>query len=123
MEVMAQQQDPSVDTVPTGLRGWWSRFTHPWPLDAFTVPGDHAVELAHTGAQPVAVIRAVRQITGWSLQSATAATRSTPVLLSLGISAGSAEAARRVLEEAGATARVVRAPVSGETGARSGSGS
>lgn len=105
MEDMAH--DP--ETVPTGVRGWWRRLTNPWPLEAFTAPGDHAIELVATGDRPVAVVRAVRQITGWSLTSATQSTRSTPVLLTLGISAGSAEAARRVLAEAGATSRVVTA--------------
>ncbi|MDT9594207.1 ribosomal protein L7/L12 [Nocardioides zeae] len=98
------------ETVTTGVRGWWRRTTAPWPLPAFTAPGEHAVELVHTGDRPVAVVRAVRQITGWSLTSATDATRSTPVLLATDLSHGSAYAAVRVLAEAGATADVVPSP-------------
>ncbi|MFW6774335.1 ribosomal protein L7/L12 [Nocardioides sp. CPCC 205120] len=93
---------------PAGsLRARWQRFTRPWPLESLSQPGEHAVELLATGPRPVAVVKAVRQITGWKLVPAKQATDRPPVVLSTGISAGSAEAARRVLEEAGATARVV----------------
>lgn len=96
------------ETRPGTLRGWWRRVSRPWPMPAFTVPGDHGVELDGVGERTVEVVRAIRQITGWSLMSATRATESTPVILIIGVSQGSAEAARRVLAEAGATSRVVR---------------
>ncbi|MDF9716083.1 ribosomal protein L7/L12 [Nocardioides sp. ChNu-153] len=89
------------------LRARWRRFTRPWPHESLSQPGEHAVELLATGPNQVAVVKAVRQITGWKLLPAKQATDRPPVVLATGLSAGSAEAARRVLEEAGATGRVV----------------
>jgi large subunit ribosomal protein L7/L12 len=64
------------------------------------------VILASFGANKVAVIKAVRSLTGLGLKEAKDAVEGAPTTLKEGISKGEAEEAKKLLEEAGATVEV-----------------
>ena len=60
------------------------------------------VVLAEVGANKIAVIKAVRELTGLGLQEAKAAVDAAPKAIKEGVSKDDAEAAKAKLEEAGA---------------------
>jgi large subunit ribosomal protein L7/L12 len=64
------------------------------------------VVLASFGANKVAVIKAVRSLTGLGLKEAKDAVESAPMTLKEAISKSEAEDAKKLLEEAGATVEV-----------------
>jgi large subunit ribosomal protein L7/L12 len=64
------------------------------------------VVLASFGANKVAVIKAVRALTGLGLKEAKEAVEGAPTTLKEGVSKDDAEAAKKSLEEAGATVEV-----------------
>jgi large subunit ribosomal protein L7/L12 len=64
------------------------------------------VVLASFGANKVAVIKAVRALTGLGLKEAKEAVEGAPTTLKEGVSKDDAEAAKKQLEEAGATVEV-----------------
>ncbi|NCA71488.1 MAG: 50S ribosomal protein L7/L12 [Sphingobacteriia bacterium] len=64
------------------------------------------VILASFGANKVAVIKAVRALTGLGLKEAKDAVESAPMTLKEAISKAEAEEAKKLLEEAGATVEV-----------------
>jgi large subunit ribosomal protein L7/L12 len=64
------------------------------------------VVLASFGANKVAVIKAVRSITGLGLKEAKDAVEGAPTTLKEAVSKGEAEEAKKLLEEAGATVEV-----------------
>ena len=61
------------------------------------------VELTETGGQKIAVIKAVREITGLSLGEAKAKVDGVPGIIVEGVNKGDAETAKKKLEEAGAS--------------------
>ncbi|UPA22326.1 50S ribosomal protein L7/L12 [Candidatus Peribacteria bacterium] len=60
------------------------------------------VELAEAGAQKIAVIKVVREITGLALGDAKAAVDGAPKIIKEGVPKADAEAMKKKLEEAGA---------------------
>ena len=64
------------------------------------------VVLASFGSNKVAVIKAVRALTGLGLKEAKEAVEGAPTTLKEGVSKDDAEAAKKSLEEAGATVEV-----------------
>jgi large subunit ribosomal protein L7/L12 len=64
------------------------------------------VVLASFGANKVAVIKAVRALTGLGLKEAKDAVEGAPMTLKEGVSKDDAEAAKKALEEAGATVEI-----------------
>jgi large subunit ribosomal protein L7/L12 len=64
------------------------------------------VVLASFGANKVAVIKAVRSLTGLGLKEAKDAVEGAPTTLKEAVSKGEAEEAKKLLEEAGATVEV-----------------
>jgi large subunit ribosomal protein L7/L12 len=64
------------------------------------------VVLASFGANKVAVIKAVRALTGLGLKEAKDAVEGAPNTLKEGVSKDDAEAAKKTLEEAGATVEI-----------------
>lgn len=60
------------------------------------------IELAEAGAQKIAVIKVVREITGLGLAEAKAAVDGAPKVIKEGVPKADAEAAKKKLEEAGA---------------------
>jgi large subunit ribosomal protein L7/L12 len=64
------------------------------------------VVLASFGANKVAVIKAVRALTGLGLKEAKDAVESAPMTLKEGVSKDDAEAAKKALEEAGASVEI-----------------
>jgi len=64
------------------------------------------VVLASFGSNKVAVIKAVRALTGLGLKEAKEAVEGAPNTIKEGISKDEAEAAKKALEEAGATVKV-----------------
>jgi large subunit ribosomal protein L7/L12 len=64
------------------------------------------VVLASFGSNKVAVIKAVRALTGLGLKEAKEAVEGAPTALKEGVSKDDAEAAKKALEEAGATVEV-----------------
>jgi large subunit ribosomal protein L7/L12 len=64
------------------------------------------VVLASFGANKVAVIKAVRALTGLGLKEAKDAVEGAPTTLKEGVSKEDAEAAKKALEEAGATVEI-----------------
>jgi large subunit ribosomal protein L7/L12 len=64
------------------------------------------VVLASFGANKVAVIKAVRGLTGLGLKEAKEAVEGAPTTLKEGVSKDDAEAAKKSLEEAGATVEI-----------------
>lgn len=64
------------------------------------------VVLASFGANKVAVIKAVRALTGLGLKEAKDAVEGAPATLKEGVSKSDAEAAKKTLEEAGATVEI-----------------
>ena len=65
------------------------------------------VQLKDAGAQKVAVIKAVKEITGLGLGEAKAIVDGAPAPVKEGVSKDDAEAAKKTLEEAGATVELV----------------
>ncbi len=68
---------------------------------------EYTVMLKDAGAQKVAVIKAVKEITGLGLGEAKAIVDEAPKAVKEGISKDDAEAAKKVLEEAGASVELV----------------
>lgn len=68
---------------------------------------EFTVKLADAGAQKVAVIKAVKDITGLGLGEAKAIVDDAPANVKEGVSKDDAEAAKKTLEEAGATVELV----------------
>lgn len=68
---------------------------------------EFTVQLKDAGAQKVAVIKAVKEITGLGLGEAKAIVDGAPAAVKEGISKDDAEAAKKTLEEAGATVELV----------------
>ncbi len=64
------------------------------------------VVMTSFGANKVAVIKAVRGLTGLGLKEAKDAVEGVPTTLKEGVSKGDAEAAKKELEEAGATVEI-----------------
>lgn len=64
------------------------------------------VILAAAGDKKVNVIKAVRELTGLGLKEAKAAVDGAPSTIKEGVSKDDAEAAKKILEEAGATAEI-----------------
>ena len=68
---------------------------------------EFTVQLNDAGAQKVAVIKAVKEITGLGLGEAKAIVDGAPAPVKEGVSKDDAEAAKKTLEEAGATVELV----------------
>lgn len=68
---------------------------------------EYTVKLADAGAQKVAVIKAVKEITGLGLGEAKAIVDGAPANVKEKVSKDDAEAAKKALEEAGATVELV----------------
>ena len=68
---------------------------------------EFTVQLKDAGAQKVAVIKAVKEITGLGLGEAKAIVDGAPAPVKEGVSKDEAEAAKKALEEAGATVELV----------------
>lgn len=68
---------------------------------------EYTVNLKEAGAQKVAVIKAVKEITGLGLGEAKAIVDGAPAAVKEKISKDEAEAAKKALEEAGATVELV----------------
>ncbi len=68
---------------------------------------EYTVKLAEAGAQKVAVIKAVKEITGLGLGEAKAIVDSAPSTVKEKATKEEAEAAKKLLEEAGATVELV----------------
>ncbi|GHU06971.1 50S ribosomal protein L7/L12 [Alphaproteobacteria bacterium] len=68
---------------------------------------EYTVQLKDAGAQKVAVIKAVKEITGLGLGEAKAIVDGAPAPVKEKISKDDAEAAKKTLEEAGATVELV----------------
>lgn len=75
--------------------------------DAAEEKSEFTVKLADAGAQKVAVIKAVKEITGLGLGEAKAIVDDAPANVKEGVSKDDAEAAKKALEEAGATVELV----------------
>jgi large subunit ribosomal protein L7/L12 len=73
------------------------------PAEAAAEQTEFDVILASTGDKKVNVIKAVRELTGLGLKEAKALVDGAPGTVKEGISKADAEAAKKVLEEAGAT--------------------
>lgn len=68
---------------------------------------EYTVNLADAGAQKVAVIKAVKEITGLGLGEAKAIVDGAPAAVKEKLNKEEAEAAKKMLEEAGATVELV----------------
>ena len=68
---------------------------------------EFTVQLKDAGAQKVAVIKAVKEITGLGLGEAKAIVDGAPAPVKEGVAKDEAEAAKKTLEEAGATVELV----------------
>ncbi|MDR1196938.1 MAG: 50S ribosomal protein L7/L12 [Candidatus Nomurabacteria bacterium] len=75
--------------------------------DAADEKSEWTVQLKDAGAQKVAVIKAVKEITGLGLGEAKAIVDGAPAAVKEKISKDDAEAAKKTLEEAGATVELV----------------
>lgn len=75
--------------------------------DAADEKSEFTVQLKDVGAQKVAVIKAVKEITGLGLGEAKAIVDSAPATVKEKVSKEEAEAAKKALEEAGATVELV----------------
>ena len=75
--------------------------------DAADEKSEYDVNLKDVGAQKVAVIKAVKEITGLGLGEAKAIVDSAPATVKEKVSKDEAEAAKKALEEAGATVELV----------------
>ena len=75
--------------------------------DAADEKTEFTVQLTDAGAQKVAVIKAVKEITGLGLGEAKAIVDGAPAPVKEGVSKDDAEAAKKTLEEAGATVELV----------------
>ena len=75
--------------------------------DAADEKSEFTVQLKDAGAQKVAVIKAVKEITGLGLGEAKAIVDGAPAPVKEGVSKDDAEAAKKTLEEAGATVELV----------------
>jgi len=68
---------------------------------------EYTIQLKDGGAQKVAVIKAVKEITGLGLGEAKAIVDSAPAPVKEGVNKEEAEAAKKTLEEAGATVELI----------------
>jgi large subunit ribosomal protein L7/L12 len=68
---------------------------------------EFTVKLADAGAQKVAVIKAVKEITGLGLGEAKAIVDGAPMNVKEGVGKDEAESAKKLLEEAGASVELV----------------
>ena len=75
--------------------------------DAADEKSEFTVQLKDAGAQKVAVIKAVKEITGLGLGEAKAIVDGAPAPVKEKVSKDEAEAAKKTLEEAGATVELV----------------
>ena len=75
--------------------------------DAAEEKSEYTVQLKDAGAQKVAVIKAVKEITGLGLGEAKAIVDGAPAAVKENIGKDDAEAAKKSLEEAGATVELV----------------
>lgn len=75
--------------------------------DAADEKSDFTVKLADAGAQKVAVIKAVKELTGLGLGEAKAIVDDAPSTVKENVPKDEAEAAKKQLEEAGATVELV----------------
>jgi large subunit ribosomal protein L7/L12 len=73
------------------------------PADAADEKSEYTVTLTDAGVQKVAVIKAVKEITGLGLGEAKAIVDGAPAPVKEKISKDDADAAKKLLEEAGAT--------------------
>jgi large subunit ribosomal protein L7/L12 len=73
------------------------------PADAADEKSEYTVTLKEAGDQKVAVIKAVKEITGLGLGEAKAIVDGAPAPVKEKVSKDDAEAAKKLLEEAGAT--------------------
>ena len=76
------------------------------PAEAADEKTEFTVTLKEAGAQKVAVIKAVKELTGLGLGEAKALVDNAPSPIKEKVSKDDAEAAKKALEEAGATAEV-----------------
>jgi len=76
------------------------------PADAADEKTEFTVTLKDAGAQKVAVIKAVKELTGLGLGEAKAIVDGAPAPVKEKVSKDDAEAAKKALEEAGATVEV-----------------
>jgi len=76
------------------------------PADAADEKTEFTVTLKDAGAQKVAVIKAVKELTGLGLGEAKALVDNAPSPIKEKVSKDDAEAAKKALEEAGATAEL-----------------
>ena len=72
----------------------------------FTEPGPHTVELVEAGRRRVAVVRAVREVTGAALVPAKETVDGVPATLCTGVSAASASGMAARMAKAGASTRI-----------------
>ena len=99
-------------SVMTNPARWWhhvltgARHEAPPPVE-FSEAGVCSVELQSSGARPVEVLKALREVTGAGLADARAAIENAPVMIAERLSEGSAQRVRDRVERAGATAAVV----------------
>lgn len=77
------------------------------PEAAADEKSEYTVMLKDAGAQKVAVIKAVKEITGLGLGEAKAIVDEAPKAVKEGLSKDDAEAAKKALEEAGASVELV----------------
>jgi large subunit ribosomal protein L7/L12 len=68
---------------------------------------EYTVQLKDAGAQKVAVIKAVKELTGLGLGEAKAIVDGAPAPVKEGVSKDDAEAAKKALEEAGASVELI----------------
>lgn len=68
---------------------------------------EYTIQLKDAGSQKVAVIKAVKEITGLGLGEAKAIVDGAPAAVKENVSKDDAEAAKKALEEAGATVELV----------------
>ena len=77
------------------------------PAEAADEKSEFTVTLKDAGAQKVAVIKAVKEITGLGLGESKALVDNAPSAIKEKVSKDDAEAAKKALEEAGATVELV----------------
>jgi large subunit ribosomal protein L7/L12 len=81
----------------------WDKVTDQSPGPAEDAKSEFNIVLKDAGAQKVAVIKAVKEITGLGLGEAKAIVDGAPATVKEKVNKDDAEAAKKALEEAGAT--------------------
>ncbi|MCR3755383.1 MAG: 50S ribosomal subunit protein L12 [Sodalis sp. Psp] len=76
------------------------------PAEAVEEKTEFDVVLSAVGSNKIAIIKAVRSITGLGLKEAKDLVESTPVILKEGVSKDDADTLRKILEEAGASIEI-----------------